>query len=139
MTHETPALPDDRLLRLALRLNAAFSSLCAAVCLFAAGPLASRIGVADPAVLVSLGANLAVFAAFLVWLSRRPRIAAGWVWPVIVADALWVVGTVPLVAGDFLSPLGDGVASFVALAVATWAALQTLGLRRAQASVPHAA
>ena len=131
--------PDDKLLRLALRLNATFSATCALVCLLGAAPLAHRIGVSEPAVLVSLGANLAVFAAFLVWLSTRARIAPALVWTVIAADLLWVVGTVPLVAGDFLSPFGDGVAAFVAFAVAAWAALQTLGLRRSQAGASQPA
>lgn len=125
---------DDRLLRLALRLNATFSGICAAASLIAAAPLAGALGISDPAVLLGLGFNLAVFAAFLIWLSVRSRIAPGLVWAVIVADALWVVGTIPIVAGDLLTPLGDGVATGVALAVGAWAVLQTVGLRRALAS-----
>ena len=132
-------LPDDKLLRLALRLNATFSAACGLLCLVAAAPLASRLGVPDSAILVGLGANLAIFAAFLVWLSTRVRIAPALVWAVIVADVLWVIGTVPLVAGENLSPFGDGAATFVALAVATWATLQTVGLRRAQAKAPRTA
>ena len=123
---------NDRLLRLALRGNAAFSTTCATAALVQSAPLANALGIPEPEVLVGLGINLLVFAAFLVWLSLRPVISPANGWGVVAADALWVIGTVPIVAGGSLTSLGDTVAAVVALCVGSLAILQSIGLIRAR-------
>lgn len=125
---------NDRLLRLTLRANATFSTMCAVTALIGAGRLASALGIPDPAFLPVLAVNLLVFAGFLVWLSVREVISPALGWAVVVADVLWVLGTVPIVSGEILSATGDAVAIGVAAFVALWAALQALGIRKMTAS-----
>jgi hypothetical protein len=122
--------PNDRLLRLALRGNAAFSTACASICLVAAAPLAGALGVPNAVVLVGLGGQLLVFAAFLVWLSMRPKIHPGIALGVILADIAWVVGTVPIVLAGLLTTTGVWTALAVADLVALFGVLQWVGLRR---------
>jgi len=132
----TPHLSDsDRLLRLALRGNAGFSSLCAGLCLLAAKPIAATMGIPDPTWLYGLGVQLLVFGAFLVWLSTRPRIAPAIAWGVVVADIAWVVGTLPLVVADLLTTRGIWIALGIADAVALFAIIQAVGVRRMQRSL----
>ena len=126
----TIAKPNDRLLRLALRANAIFSTTCALIALLGSGSLSGILGIPEPTFLPVLSGNLLVFAAFLVWLSMRELIPAGVGWGVVVADALWVVGTIPIVAGDVLTATGDTVAVLVAAFIAIWTVLQALGIRR---------
>ncbi len=122
--------PNDRLLRLALRANASFSSACAIAALIGGSSLANALAIPDPAFLPALAVNLLVFAGFLVWLSTCIVISPALGWGVVVADALWVVGTIPIVAGDVLNGTGDMVALLVAAFVALWAVLQAAGIRR---------
>jgi hypothetical protein len=122
--------PDDRLLRTSLRANAAFSTLCGLTSLSAAAPLAAALGVPEPAILTSLGAQLLGFAALLVWLASRPTIRAGLALAVVVADALWVVGTVPLLMAGVLGPAGNWTAFAIANVVGLFGVLQYVGIRR---------
>lgn len=122
--------PRDRLLRLALRANASFSTFCGAAAILAAAPLGRALGIGAPFVLPSLGIQLLAFAAFLVWLSTREKVPVGLAIAVIVADLLWVVGSVPLVGADLLTPAGDVVATVVAVVVGGFAALQAAGVQR---------
>lgn len=127
--------PNDRLLRIALRGNAAFSATSGLVSLVAAGSLATLLGVPEAQVLTALGAQLLVFAAFLVWLSTRERIHPGLAMAVIAADVAWVIGTVPVVAADFLTTVGVWTVLGIADVVAVFAALQWFGLRRMRRAV----
>ncbi len=129
---------NDRLLRLALRCNATFSTLCALAALVGGSRLATTLGIPDPTFLPVLAVNLAVFAGFLVWLSTRDRIAPALGWGVVAADLFWVLGTVPAVSADLLTSTGDRAAIAVAAFVGLWAALQAMGLRRMSAAVPAA-
>jgi hypothetical protein len=125
----------DRMLRLALRGNAAFSTTCGLISLIAAQPLAGALGVPGAGLLHGLGAQLLVFAAFLVWLASRPQIHPGIALGVIAADVAWVVGTIPLVASGMLTTTGVWVALGIADVVALFAVLQGLGLRRMRRAV----
>lgn len=126
--------PGDFLLRWSLRGNAAFSTLCALVSLAAAAPLAASLGLPGAPALYSLGAQLMVFAALLVWLASRPVIRAWLALLVVAADALWVVGTVPVVLSDELTRTGDVTATAIALVVATFGVLQLMGVLRMRAA-----
>ena len=124
-----------RLLRLALRCNAGFSSSCALLCLTASEPIAATMGIPRPIWLLALGVQLAAFAGFLVWLAARPRIAPAIAWGVVVADLAWVAGTLPLVAAGLLTTTGVWIALGVADGVAFLAILQVVGLKRMQRSI----
>jgi hypothetical protein len=80
-----------------------------------------------------VGANLAIFAVFLVWLSRREEISPGLTWAVIVADLLWVTASWIALAAGMTSGQGAWAVGIVADIVALFALLQYIGLRRARA------
>jgi len=127
--------PDDRLLRWSLRANAAFSSACAALALAAAGRLARTLGVPEPGMLVALGVQLLVWAGLLLALAARPRIRPALALAVVAADALWVVGMIPLVLAGGLTAAGVWTALALADVVAAFAVLQLLGIRRARGTL----
>ncbi len=130
----SPAAGGTRLLRLALRANAAFSTVCALVFIADARALAPLIGVPGP-LLVSLGVGLLGFAALLVAASLRADVAR------LVADArifcaadvAWVVGSVPIIALGLLEPIGAVGLAGVSAVVAALAFAQWRGLGKASA------
>ena len=125
--------PSDRFLRLALRGNATFSVASGLTCGLAAGPVAAAMGIPEPGVLTGLGLQLCIFAALLYWLASRPEVAVWLAVGVVLADVLWVVGTIPLVVSGALTATGNAVALAIAAVVATFAVLQTLGIKRMRA------
>lgn len=124
---------NDKLIRLALRLDFASCAGLGAILLAAAPVLDGPLG-------LSTGAQRALGAFLLVWslvplmIGSRPVIRRGAVWAVVAVNVLWILETgVALVAGVF--PLtGLGVAFMVvqAVAVLVLTELQWLGLRRLQ-------
>jgi len=132
----TDAIDRSMLLRRALQANAGFSALSAFTLLAFAGPASRVLGAMQPGDLFLLGMQLAVFSAWVLWLSLRPAIPRWQTIAVIALDALWVAGSAavlvapppPLTAG------GKWAVALVALAVLTFADLQFLGLRRLQAA-----
>ena len=120
----------DPLLRYSLRGNAAFSTLCGLSSIAAAEPLANALGLPGAASLASLGVQLLVFAGLLVWLASREPIRLGLALAVVVADVLWVVGTVPLLLSGELTTAGNWTAFAIANVIALFAVLQFLGVRR---------
>ena len=123
-----PERPDERerMLRLALRANAAFSSLCALLFVFASNAISAWTGAPAP-LLVALALGLLGFAALLVTTSRRrdPARMRSEARIHCAADLAWVVGSVPVIALGWLTPAGSaalaGVSAVVfALAVAQW-------------------
>lgn len=116
-------------LRFVLRLNAAFSGLCALVSFFGAVPLAGEVGLST-AELRGLGVQLALFAAFLAFLSARSALGRGWTyWAVLalgVLDLLWVAGSAQALRSGALaaSALGGGVVLAVALVVGAFGCLE---------------
>ena len=122
--------PDDRLLRYSLRGNAVFSSASGLALIAAAGPLARIMGVPGSVSLPGLGVQLLVFAGLLLWLASREAIRPALAMAVVVADGLWVAGTVPVLLAGVLTPAGGWIAFALANAVALLAVLQYLGIRR---------
>jgi hypothetical protein len=141
-THQAPpALPlaaghdEGSLLRLALRLDAVASGALG-VLLLAAGPLLDELlgtplGVAWP-----VGLFLVAFAAALWVAASRSPVSGLAAWAVVVINLLWVVGSVATVAAGWLPLTALGVAFVLvqAAAVALFAGLELLGLRRASPS-----
>ena len=122
-----------RLLRFALRLDAAGSGVLGLVELAAAAPLADPLGMTT-AGLRGTGAFLVAYALGLVLLAARPVIPRAAAWAVVVGNTAWVLGSMgAAVAGrDTFTALGVAVVLAQAAAVAVFADLQWLGLRRAR-------
>jgi hypothetical protein len=129
----TPARTSDggRLLRLALRIDATASGALGVVGVAAAPLLSDLLGPPAP-LLFGVGVFFVVFALSLVVLAARPVIPRPAVWVVVIGNSAWVVASVvATVPGwDALTALGVGVVLAQALAVAVFADLEWLGLRR---------
>ena len=122
-----------RLLRIALRLDAAASGALGLLGLAAATPLAGLLG-PTTGELRATGAFLVGYALALVLIAARPAISRAAAWTVVVGNTLWVLGSIgAVVAGwDTFTALGVAVVLAQAAAVAVFADLQWLGLRRAR-------
>jgi hypothetical protein len=122
-----------RLLRFALRLDAAASGALGVVALAAAPPLAGLLGPAAGA-LRGVGAFLIAYALALVLLAARESIPRAGAWTVVLGNTAWALGSVgAVVAGrETFTVLGVAVVLAQAAAVAVFADLQWLGLRRAR-------
>jgi hypothetical protein len=122
-----------RLLRFALRLDAAGSGALGLLGLAAATPLADPLGTTVGA-LRGTGAFLVGYALVLVLLAARPAIPRAAAWAVVIGNTAWVLGSIgTAVAGrDTFTALGVAVVLAQAAAVAVFADLQWLGLRRAR-------
>ena len=139
-TYQTPSsLPrvvsEDRarLLRLALKLDALASGALGVLSLVAAPVLDDLFGT-PRAVLLPVGLFLVAYAAAVWFVGARPSISRPAAWTVVGHNLLWVVASIVAVAAGWL-PLTTVGTAFVlaqAAAVALFAVLQFLGLRRAR-------
>jgi hypothetical protein len=124
---------NGRLLRLALRLDAAASAALGLLAVGAASALSGLLG--PPAgTLRGTGAFLVGHALVVVLVAARPVIARPAAWAVVAANCAWVLGSAgAVVAGrEELTTPGVAVVLVQAAAVAVFADLQWLGLRRAR-------
>lgn len=123
---------DGAFLRLALRLDAAASGTLGVVTLAAAPAVSDLLGPA-PGALRAVGAFLVVYAASLAVLAGLRSIPRPAAWTVVVGNLAWVVGSgvVAFAAGD-LTSLGTAAVLAQATAVAGFADLQWVGLRRSR-------
>ncbi|HLU55358.1 MAG TPA: hypothetical protein VKZ81_07835 [Pseudonocardia sp.] len=133
LTRLTDVRDGGRLLRFALRIDAAGSGALGLLGLAAAAPLADLTGM-TAGELVGTGAFLVGYALVLVLLAARPVIPRAGAWTVVVGNTLWVLGSVgAVVAGrDALTAFGVALVLVQAAAVAVFVELQWLGLRRAR-------
>ena len=78
------------------------------------------------------GVSLLPFAALLAYLATRENLSPPVVWAVIALNALWTVDSILLLLSGWIEPTGLGSAFIVfqAFGVATFAALEYLGLRK---------
>ena len=122
-----------RLLRFALRLDAAGSGALGLVGLAAAAPLAEPLGM-TAAGLLGTGAFFVGYALALVLLAARPVIPRAAAWTIVLGNTVWALGSIgAAVAGrDTFTALGVAVVLAQAAAVAVFADLQWIGLRRAR-------
>jgi len=121
----------DRLLRTALRVNAAFSGSCGVIALIAAGPLAASLGIEEELILSVQGASLVFFCGVLVWLATRKTIAPMLAMGIVVMDVLWVATTpVPLLLSGWLTSTGTGTMIVLSAIVLSFAAVQYAGVRQ---------
>ncbi|HKA56992.1 MAG TPA: hypothetical protein VKD28_00095 [Gemmatimonadales bacterium] len=123
----------DNLLRRALLLDATASGSMGALFALLSRPLSALLGL--PAGLLHwVGLFLIPFAAFLVWLARRPLVPPSLVYSVIIGNVLWVVGSAAIIPTGMVSPspLGTVVVLAQAVAVVVFASLEYSGMRRSE-------
>ena len=79
------------------------------------------------------GLSLFPIAAFMAWVATQANLLGAWI--VIAGNALWVVGSVILLIGDWVFPtlLGHAFVIAQAIAVVLLAVLEYTGLRRSLA------
>lgn len=127
-------------LRRALRLDALATGAVGALMLLAAGtvvgdgrPFVRMLGM-PLAVLVSVGLFLIVYAAFVWIVGTRRRVSRPGAWVAVVINVLYALGCVVAVAAGLfpLTALGVAFVLAQAAAVALFAGLQFLGLRRSR-------
>jgi small-conductance mechanosensitive channel len=121
------------LLRWALLADALASGGMALLLLLLAAPLAGLLAIPER-FLFEVGVILVPYAALVGYLGTRERLPTWIVWAVIAANILWVLDSVLLTMSDWIEPSALGLA-FVygqALAVAAFAELQFIGLRRSR-------
>ena len=122
-----------RLLRFALRLDAAASGALGVLGLAAAPLLSDLLGVPANG-LRGTGTFFVAYAVTLVVLAARRTIPRPAVWAVVVGNLCWSAASFAAVmaARGSLTALGVGVVLVLAAAVAVFAELQWMGLRRAR-------
>jgi small-conductance mechanosensitive channel len=128
MTYRTSPL-----LRWALFADAFASGAMAVLMLSFAGALEDLLQI--PArFLFNVGLILVPYAALVGYLGTRERLPTWIVWTVIAANVLWVLDSVLLALSDWIAPNTLGLAFIYAqaLAVAAFAELQFIGLRRSR-------
>ena len=122
----------SNLLKNALRGNALFSGTSGLVALAAAQSLAAFTGINPPIIFVVLGIALILYAVDLWWVASRETINRRFAWAAIILDVLWVIGSIAVLLSGWL-PLtvaGSWTIALLAEAVAIFAVLQFVGLRR---------
>lgn len=124
---------NDRFLRLATQLDAVATGAVGALALVGAPLLDGLLGT-PAAFLRPTGLFLVAYAAAIGVVGTRRAVSRPAVGAAVALNLLWVVASVALVArGPFaLTPVGAGVVLAQAVAVAVFADLQLLGLRRAR-------
>jgi len=117
-------------LRQSLRGNALFSTLSGLTFLVASAAIAEFLGGLPSLIVAAVGGQLLLFAGVLVWLASRSEISRHMVIGVIVADILWVVGTIVIVYAEFFTRNGAVLAIVLAGVVLLLAVLQSIGVHR---------
>ena len=123
-----------RFLRQSLRGNALFSTLSGLTFLVASAAIAEFLGGLPSMIVAVVGGQLLLFAGVLVWLASRAEISRQMVIGVIVADILWVVGTIVIVYAELFTRDGATLAIVLAGVVLLLAILQSIGVHRLSGS-----
>ena len=124
---------DSGVLRTALLMDSVASGAMGIGLIVAAGALAPLLGISQTFLQVA-GAILVPFTGLLVHLARQRVASEGWTRFVILGNALWVVGSVWVLAARWIEPTPLGTAFVLAQAgaVGVFALLEFRGLRQAQ-------
>ena len=103
---------------------------------FGAGVLASLLALPE-ALLRSAGLALVPFVAYVAYVATREHLHRPAVWAVILLNACWVAASIVLLLSGWVAPNALGVVFVLvqALAVAVFADIQYLGVRRAMTPV----
>ena len=117
-------------LRRVLLADGALSGVSAPLFVFGAPLLQTFIGLPE-AIVRYAGLILIPFAVFVVYLSRRDEISPAAIWSVMAMNVAWVVASVALLVTGSRPLLGSAFIVVQAIAVAAFAEMQYVGLRRA--------
>jgi hypothetical protein len=120
----------QQLLRRALLANASFSTISGLVLVFAQRWVVRLLGLPETINLIALGISLLVFAAVLVLFARKKPIKLLDAWIAVILDAVWVIGSYPLLFVVPFSTSGKWVVGIVAEVVMAFGLMQWLGIRR---------
>jgi hypothetical protein len=120
----------QQLLRRALLANASFSTISGLVLVLAERGVVRLLGLPETINLIALGISLLVFAAILMLFARKKPIKLLDAWIAVILDAVWVIGSYPLLLVVPFSTSGKWVVGIVAEVVMVFALLQWLGIRR---------
>ena len=122
---------NDKLLRLALRVDAAACAGMGIVLAAGAAALDDALGI-PAGWLVGLGVVLVAFGAGLGWLSATATIPAALGWAVVAGNVAWVLASLAAVAVGWwpLTAVGIAIVIVQAVAVAALAEAECVGLRR---------
>jgi hypothetical protein len=123
-------------LRQGLLADAIITGATGLVMFFGAGILASLLELPE-ALLRYAGLALFPFVAYVAYIATRERLHRSAVWAVILINALWVAASIVLLLSGWVAPnaLGSLFVIVQALAVAVFADIQYLGVRRAMTTV----
>lgn len=121
-------------LRRALFLDAVASGASGLLLLLGAGLLAGPLGLPENFMRL-IGLSFVPFVAFVTWTGTREQPSAGAVQSVIAMNAVWVVASIVFLFSGWMNPtlLGNIFVVVQAVAVAVFAQLQFVGLRRTSA------
>lgn len=128
-------MPGSNFLRRALLADAAVSGAAGLLMAAGAGPLQELLHVPARLLLVA-GLILIPYALELVLLTRRSLLSAPLVWAVIATNVAWAVASVLILLTGHVQPNALGYAFILVqtIAVAAFAEIQYVGLRRATAT-----
>lgn len=120
------------LLHTVLRFNAAFSGFFGLAFVCFPGWFATWLGIASATPLTVTGGLLIGWEIFIAQLVRQPKISAVGVWAVVLGDLVWVLGSIALLLGGWLTLTKSGgwFVAGIADIVLVFAVVQYLGLRR---------
>ena len=121
---------DSKLLRLSLKGNAIFSFTSGLIFTFAHVPIATFIGLGQPAIVLIIGLSLLAFALGLFISANRAKPNQFEAKLAVILDLAWVFASILIVALGLLSRGGSWGVIIIADIVLAFAALQFLGLRR---------
>lgn len=131
-TTATQVKANDRMLRIALKADAIASGVTG-LGFVALGQMHENLYGLPTALTMPAGIFLLAYAAMVWFTATRPRVSPTLVWTIIIGNAMWVVASATVILADLVPLTGLGIA-FVALqaaAVALFAELEFIGLRRA--------
>lgn len=131
MSSQTTSIASMSFLRKVLLADAAVSAAAAAVMAFGGGQLQAPLGL-PAGLLAPAGLSLFVYAAFVLWLARRPAIPRGAVWGAVGINIVWAVDCLAMAFGPWFQPTVPGQAFLLAqvVTVLVFAELQVMGLGR---------
>src|SRR5262245_22833441 len=123
----------NSLLRRAIQADGLLGGIGSGVLLIlGANPIASFMGLANSLPIIVIGIGLIVWGVALIWLSSRPVIERQFVNTILVANAVWVIGSFIILAADLfgLTTGGRWAVLIVADVVVLFTIAEFVGLRR---------
>lgn len=122
-------MTNTKFLKNALLGNALFSIISGLIIIITSSYLQKLFGIVFPFWLI--GAGLLPFAAWIIWQARKEQIDTKEIKIIVLADLMWVGGSIVLLCLNLgISSTGNWIVAAVAVVVADFALLQSIGLRK---------